>query len=579
MPLRKGICGYINNPRDKQQDIKVYEGVKFLNAESINEQNCQKIQFDFSNKNIKFEYENSKRFMFGSLLCFTDDRFNTLLFGKVVVRDEKLLGNGQLIVGFNSDMELPAGLYEKSFLLVESKVYFEPYYQVLTVLKNMPIEHFPMERYIIQVRTDARPPQYLLNVDPVFYTIELTKFSPLDWGDREFYGLNEAQNKAFHSALTREFAIIQGPPGTGKTFLGLKIVSTMLQNNEAWYKDSPILVICFTNHALDQFLEGLLSTTDKIIRVGGQSKNEKLNEYNLRNRKRVLDYSNRAVSEKHFIVRNIMRDIESINEYLNTIANYDTVIDFGAFSGVVPEYATSWFAKAEKEHIINWLFGGHNRKFRKRPVNNVKNNQNIINSVEDNPLQNEQIENNDRKPDELVDDIFQNLEVEPLKTLISLDNLYEQITRTNKEIENLMDTNLSGYMTKYVKEMLRAELEMKLYTIENQLEYLKFRLQEAQVQNLGPADYINLENPHFMSADDRWKLYFQWISIYKRHLLNQIALLNTKFRDEYALYAEMRDIEDTNVMKEALVVGMTTSGAARLNASLKSSKKSNSHSR
>uniref|UniRef100_A0A6P7FVC7 NFX1-type zinc finger-containing protein 1-like n=1 Tax=Diabrotica virgifera virgifera TaxID=50390 RepID=A0A6P7FVC7_DIAVI len=75
-----------------------------------------------------------------------------------------------------------------------------------------------------------------------------------------------------------------------------------------------------------------------------------------------------------------------------------------------------------------------------------------------------------------------------------------------------------------------------------------------------------------MSADDRWKLYFQWISIYKRHLLNQIALLNTKFRDEYALYAEMRDIEDTNVMKEALVVGMTTTGAARLNTSLKALK-------
>ncbi|XP_072385751.1 NFX1-type zinc finger-containing protein 1-like isoform X2 [Diabrotica undecimpunctata] len=566
LPLRKGICRYINNPRDKQQDIKIYEGVKFLKAESINNQNCQRIQFDFSNKKTKFEYENSKRFMFGSLLCFTDDRFATLLFGKVVERKLELLGNGQLIVGFNSDMELPAGLYDKSFLLVESKVYFEPYYQVLTVLKNMPIENFPMERYIIQVRTDTRPPQYLLKIDPVFYTIERTKFWPLDWGDRQFYGLNEAQNKAFQSALTREFAIIQGPPGTGKTFLGLKIARTMLQNHEAWYKDSPMLVICFTNHALDQFLEGLLPTTDEIIRVGGQSKNENLSKYNIRNRKRLMDFPNRAVSEKHFVVRNLRRDIESINESLNIIAKYDTVIAFDAFSGVVPEYETSWFAKVENDSIIGWLFGGHNRRFRRKPVNNAQNNQNVINNVEDNPLENEENENNDREPDELVDDIFQNLDVKRLDTLVSTENLYKEMMFIERMIDRLMTTDV---FSKYEKEMRRDEYDMKLNTIENQLEYLKFRLQEAQVHNLGPPDYINLENPHFMSADDRWKLYFQWIYLYERHLLNQKALLGTKFREEYAVYDEMRDIEDTNVMKEALVVGMTTTGAARLNTSLK----------
>ena len=40
----------------------------------------------------------------------------------------------------------------------------------------------------------------------------------------------------------------------------------------------PILVICFTNHALDQFLGGLLDAgiTEGLIRVGGQSKSERL---------------------------------------------------------------------------------------------------------------------------------------------------------------------------------------------------------------------------------------------------------------------------------------------------------------
>jgi superfamily II DNA or RNA helicase len=71
-------------------------------------------------------------------------------------------------------------------------------------------------------------------------------------------------------ALTRKVAVIQGPPGTGKTFPGLKIVQVLLKNSQFWRpaqhqqsagkpkakKPSPILVICYTNHALDQFLEG-----------------------------------------------------------------------------------------------------------------------------------------------------------------------------------------------------------------------------------------------------------------------------------------------------------------------------------
>ena len=52
-------------------------------------------------------------------------------------------------------------------------------------------------------------------------------------------------------------------------------------------KQTPILVICYTNHALDQFLEGIYDfhggdNEGKIIRIGGRSKSEKLKRGNLR---------------------------------------------------------------------------------------------------------------------------------------------------------------------------------------------------------------------------------------------------------------------------------------------------------
>ena len=81
------------------------------------------------------------------------------------------------------------------------------------------------------------------------------------WPKPDVLGLNESQFMAFHAALTKEFAVIQGPPGTGKTYMGLKIAQALHENRKLWVDKedevTPILMVAYTNHALDQFLEGL----------------------------------------------------------------------------------------------------------------------------------------------------------------------------------------------------------------------------------------------------------------------------------------------------------------------------------
>ena len=60
-----------------------------------------------------------------------------------------------------------------------------------------------------------------------------------------------------------------GPPGTGKTYLGIQLMRTLLR----CLPDSalPILCVCYTNHALDQFLLGLVEAgVDGVVRVGGR---------------------------------------------------------------------------------------------------------------------------------------------------------------------------------------------------------------------------------------------------------------------------------------------------------------------
>ena len=63
----------------------------------------------------------------------------------------------------------------------------------------------------------------------------------------------------------------------------LQIAKVLLHNISAWNRTGgPILVVCFTNHALDQFLEGIHSFhPDGIVRVGGRSKSETIQECSL----------------------------------------------------------------------------------------------------------------------------------------------------------------------------------------------------------------------------------------------------------------------------------------------------------
>ncbi|RGB37023.1 P-loop containing nucleoside triphosphate hydrolase protein [Rhizophagus diaphanus] len=127
------------------------------------------------------------------------------------------------------------------------------------------------------------------------------------------YGLDETQAKALISSLTREIALIEGPPGTGKTVVGVQIMKVLLAKENRETKIGPILTICFTNHALDQFLEHLVDENiTKIVRLGSRTKSEKIKEFNLEEicRKRPRSKS----SKKELAI--LYGSIEKIEKYV-----------------------------------------------------------------------------------------------------------------------------------------------------------------------------------------------------------------------------------------------------------------------
>ncbi|CAL1544827.1 unnamed protein product [Lymnaea stagnalis] len=340
LPLRQGINDFIKNGSKKDfwsSDLRFYSDVHI--AGMVSRDGIDHIlQFDVSKlKNIK--WESSKRLIFGSLVCLSKDNFKNVVFATVAHRDVKLLVKGNISVNVKSGHDIVFNSTSSDvFIMAETTAYFESYCHVLEGLQEMST-NLPLQDYIIKCKKELKPPKYLLpsggivhgipmyNISPLMLTgesIDVPVLTTIKWPQANTMCLNESQREAAILALTKEMAVIQGPPGTGKTYVGLKVMEVLLKNKQvmAGSVDSisdPILVVCYTNHALDQFLEGVLKfCPDGIVRVGGRNSSEQLEKFNIKNLKLKLR------SEKSFVDRSVrnsksecMRELKEVSEVIN----------------------------------------------------------------------------------------------------------------------------------------------------------------------------------------------------------------------------------------------------------------------
>ncbi|KAK1566191.1 ATPase [Colletotrichum navitas] len=83
------------------------------------------------------------------------------------------------------------------------------------------------------------------------------------------FDLDGSQILSLLHALENSVALIQGPPGTGKSFVGALAAKILLTD-----PSKRILVLSYTNHALDQFLEDLMKIgipASDMVRLGSKS--------------------------------------------------------------------------------------------------------------------------------------------------------------------------------------------------------------------------------------------------------------------------------------------------------------------
>ncbi|MCJ8729395.1 hypothetical protein PDJAM_G00105760 [Pangasius djambal] len=595
-PLREGIRELLQSQHDESlsgvpvrkrrfDDIRVYFDTRLVMPLCTPTGTAYRVQFD--PRPLQFvRWENSKRLLYGSLVCLSMDHFETFLFATVSNRDPKELREGQVQLSFyrNSRNQLATTQASHSFLMVETTAYFEAYRYVLEGLQEQEEDDLPFQRYIVECNQDVHPPAYFVPLERTYdlacitaegHKDSMKPFNPLNptaWPTEEQLGLDDSQLQALKLALTKELAIIQGPPGTGKTYVGLKIAQALLQNSVVWSANSPMLVVCYTNHALDQFLEGIHSFLKKgIVRVGGRSNSEILKRFSLRELTRLSNFRRDLPAHLKKAYFEIQREMQDAQTHIKKQSSYLEC----SLRGVINERFLQKYISDEHWDSLNQqpeMLGVFANVGKKRSV--------IMDwlclGVFQQQTGNDEAEANDEG--EPGEDDEQLLEVDEEAALIEAERILEDSDHKGRDERRKEEETIA--------ELAELMLAMNLHQADEQFsqgqgqgqaDNEQWEMQRHQKKKLKQTVQRELRKSEAMSEEeelqvwnvwqlklkDRWRLYRLWVLRYQIDLRGKALQAEQVYQDAAERLSEIRRREDLCVLQHAKVIGMTTTGAAK----------------
>ena len=246
---------------------------------------------------------NSKMMKYGSLVILTNNIFEEYIFTTVFSNEIKLINEENHIyrvylslLDINHENILFLLKNRKNLQVFESKAYFESYIHVMRRLQEMNEHNLPFEQELIfgkfQTQINSSRKINIPSLDP-------------------------SQINAINRSLSNKISLIQGPPGTGKTYVGIILVRALLQLEP----NSQILVVSYTNHALDSFLEEIIKYTQSVVRIGGRCNNEKIQNY-------ILDSSDKYYNNNYKrYLKDLDREGENIENFINNEINCDNLLN------------------------------------------------------------------------------------------------------------------------------------------------------------------------------------------------------------------------------------------------------------
>ena len=585
-PLRKGICDYRRGFEDRSRhSIRVYKHVRILEPICLYTGIGFQIQFDTSYRHLRrIEWEHSRRLSFGSLLCLFSEAFTNVYFATVVGRDPKLLKDGILKVQFEntSISDLLEINPQKEFTMVESTAYFEAYRHILSRLQQIEEDPPSFKSYIVDCRSvESIPSPSYLTVKKLDKEDSCFDFSPLgcshsvnvldsrSWPHHEEIDLDKSQLVAVQMALTQEISIIQGPPGTGKTYIGLKIVEILLRNKVKWDQllQSPILIVCYTNHALDQFLEGILNFTKdgdtvNMVRVGGRCRSETIQPYSLqvlvrqhkmdrchdtRYEQDQLNQAKGVMDSKH---RHITNDLQKVSNN-SDVEKQPVILKLQDLEPVMRYQHAQQIKRFSREHVYNerddeietWLFTiSHVEEM----SHSQQRTTNVCKSTEDQTAS--------AKAE--LDNVHVEMDAEA--ALLENDRI---IDGERIELEPLRDVKNSFKLRTDGNRFHNHKVDPHSYHSQQIIKGLKNKPMSERAAE-------NIQDITCLKSSQKWSLYLYWVNLYLQRCKQKVACHVETYASACEEYQKAKTELDYAVLRKTHVVGMTTTGASKYHAIL-----------
>ncbi|GLJ31924.1 hypothetical protein SUGI_0642570 [Cryptomeria japonica] len=292
-------------------DFQVYNSVEYVGMRGGRDGVEYGLSFNVGHRGGKHvEWEKSKLLMSNSLLCISQDGFQTFSWATVCNRDrlkENLIGVKPVDV---HELNLQSGVFYTMF--ESSKAYYEAYVHVLKNIQRPEMDNIKFTEQLVYLESNTAQLEYNFNWKQV------CKCDSID----------DSQEAAINHGLTEKLAIIQGPPGTGKTFTGLQIVKALLYK-KITNSSGPILIVCFTNRALDQFLEGIYEYEKSLARLGSRTQSSILIKCTLDH---LMD-KRKKKKKSNGVPKKFYQELQKANKNKATLAR---VLEEKCLHGIIP---------------------------------------------------------------------------------------------------------------------------------------------------------------------------------------------------------------------------------------------------
>lgn len=574
-PLKEGIADYrkqlsSGTTPNEVKNLKLYHNVHVIGPRIKENKLGIAIEMGFPLS----EKIGDKDFMEGSLVLLSPNHFDEIFVGTVVShtffprraqqdkRSSRRKGKKSniLIVQLHAASHFGSILRHGSVLLAESQAFFQPYFYVMKIFQGMTDDDLPLKDCIVSSKRQAAVscPTYLRwNTEYILEnTYKVGVMKSTTWPSANVLNVNDSQLTALKKALSQRLVLIQGPPGTGKTYLGCKVAKALLENRPVWNRlgNQPMLLMCQTNHALDQFMELLLPVSKKVIRIGNQSKSDLLAPFNIREwvrKSRSRSSRHTDALKQEMELKRLALDIQKWQLEMMKVSSHG-VLDLETLVNMEVIDQKSSVCFVNSENFLLWLEDARKcQDFHKRHQACVLTSHNSSacfkheferHSLEQSPMPLEiKLDNGGYRP-------CGSLNVD-INYIVSLPNL--EFALKEQEADELPE---EGSCDQMIDLVAKKEKEDRLKFFQRCI------LQKAETDteiSIGSCLWS-------VPPCKRWILYWSWIRKLKMKLQSHLEVLESLYLDASTVFADLKQYEKLGAMRQAELVGMTTSAAARL---------------